>query len=93
MLPHVNLPKECEQSIYVDADMLIKGPFTQFLNDLHEDTLFAACRHLYIYLDKKFSHLVLQNTAIVTSKNGVTIFFVTKMQQNFNKIAITYFHN
>ena len=27
--------------------MLIKGPFTQLLNDLSEETLFAACRHSY----------------------------------------------
>ena len=47
MLPHKYLPKECEQSIYVDADMLIKVPLTKLLNDLHEDTLFAACRHSY----------------------------------------------
>ena len=47
MLPHKYLPKECELSIYVDADMLIKEPLTKLLNDLHEDTLFAACRHSY----------------------------------------------
>lgn len=47
MLPHKYLPKECEQSIYVDADMLIKRPLTQLLKDLREDTLFAACRHGY----------------------------------------------
>ena len=47
MLPHVYLPKECELSIYVDADMLIKGPMTRLLKDLREDTLFAACRHSY----------------------------------------------
>lgn len=47
MLPHEYLPMECELSVYVDADMLIKGPFTQLLNDLREETLFAACRHSY----------------------------------------------
>lgn len=47
MLPHKYLPKECEQSIYVDADMLIKEPLTRLLKDLREDTLFAACRHSY----------------------------------------------
>ena len=47
MLPHKYLPKECEQSIYVDANMLIKGPFTQLLKDLREEALFAACRHSY----------------------------------------------
>ena len=47
MLPHKYLPKECEQSIYVDADMLIQGPLTELLKDLHEDVLFAACRHSY----------------------------------------------
>ena len=47
MLAHKYLPKECELGIYVDADMLIKEPLTKLLNDLHEDTLFAACRHSY----------------------------------------------
>ena len=47
MLPHEYLPEECELSIYVDADMLIQGPLTELLNDLHEETLFAACRHSY----------------------------------------------
>ena len=47
MLPHKYLPKECELSIYVDADMLIKGPLTRLLKDLREETLFAACRHSY----------------------------------------------
>ena len=47
MLPHKYLPKECELSIYVDADMLINEPLTKLLKDLHEDTLFAACRHSY----------------------------------------------
>ena len=47
MLPHKYLPKECEQSIYVDADMLINEPLMRLLKDLHEDTLFAACRHSY----------------------------------------------
>ena len=47
MLPHKYLPKECELSIYVDADMLIKESLTELLKDLHEETLFAACRHSY----------------------------------------------
>ena len=47
MLPHVYLPEECELSIYVDADMLIKESLTELLKDLREDTLFAACRHSY----------------------------------------------
>ena len=47
MLPYVYLPEECEFSIYVDADMLIQGPLTELLKHLHEDTLFAACRHSY----------------------------------------------
>jgi hypothetical protein len=47
MLPHVYLPEECELSIYVDADMLIKGPLTELLKHLREETLFAACRHSY----------------------------------------------
>ena len=47
MLSHVYLPKECELSIYVDADMLIKEPLTRLLKDLREKTLFAACRHSY----------------------------------------------
>ena len=47
MLPHKYLPKECEQSIYVDADMLIKESLTELLNDLREETLFASCRHSY----------------------------------------------
>lgn len=47
MLPHKYLPKECELSIYVDADMLIKGPLIELLNDLREEALFAACRHSY----------------------------------------------
>ena len=47
MLPHKYLPKECEQSIYVDADMVIKRPLTELLFNLHPETLFAACRHSY----------------------------------------------
>ena len=47
MLPHKYLPKECELSIYVDADMLIKESLTELLNDLREETLFASCRHSY----------------------------------------------
>ena len=47
MLPHKYLPEGAEWSLYVDADMLIKEPLTKLLKDLHEDTLFAACRHSY----------------------------------------------
>ena len=47
MLPHKYLPVDAERSIYIDADMLIKEPLTKLLNDLHEDTLFAVCRHSY----------------------------------------------
>ena len=47
ILAHKYLPDDAEWSIYIDADMLIKGPLTRLLNDLHEDTLFAACRHSY----------------------------------------------
>ena len=47
MLPYKYLSVDVEWSIYIDADMLIKGPFAQLLNDLREDTLFAACRHSY----------------------------------------------
>ena len=47
MLPHKYLSEGAEWSIYIDADMLIKEPLTKLLNDLREDTLFAACRHSY----------------------------------------------
>ena len=47
MLPHKYLLKECELSIYVDADILIKEPLMELLEGLHEETLFAACRHSY----------------------------------------------
>ena len=47
MLPHKYLPDDAEWSIYIDADMLIKGPLTRLLKDLREETLFAACRHSY----------------------------------------------
>ena len=47
MLPHEYLPEGAEWSIYIDADMLIKESLTELLNDLHENTLFAACRHSY----------------------------------------------
>ena len=47
MLAHKYLSKGAEWSIYIDADMLIKGPLTQLFKELHEDTLFAACRHSY----------------------------------------------
>ena len=47
MLPHKYLTGGAEWSIYIDADMLIKESLTELLNDLHENTLFAACRHSY----------------------------------------------
>ena len=47
MLPHKYLPKGAEWSIYIDADMVIKRPLTELLNNLHSETLFAACRHSY----------------------------------------------
>ena len=47
MLPHKYLPEGAEWSIYIDADMLIKESLTELLNDLREETLFAACRHSY----------------------------------------------
>ena len=47
MLPHKYLTEGGEWSIYIDADMLIKEPLKKLLNDLHEDALFAACRHSY----------------------------------------------
>ena len=47
MLPHKYLSKGAEWSIYIDADMLIKEPLTKLLKDLHDDTLFVACRHSY----------------------------------------------
>ena len=47
MLAHKYLPKGAEWSIYIDADMLIIEPLTKLLNDLREETLFAACRHSY----------------------------------------------
>ena len=47
MLPHKYLPEVAEWSIYIDADMVIKRPLTELLNNLHSKTLFAACRHSY----------------------------------------------
>ena len=47
MLPHKYLPEGAEWSIYIDADMVIKRPLTELLNNLHLETLFAACRHSY----------------------------------------------
>lgn len=47
MLPHEYLPEGAEWSIYIDADMVIKRPLTELLNNLHLETLFAACRHSY----------------------------------------------
>ena len=47
MLPHKYLPEGAEWSIYIDADMVIKRPLTELLINLHQGTLFAACRHSY----------------------------------------------
>ena len=47
MLPHLFLTEAAEWSIYIDADMVIKRPLTELLNNLHSETLFAACRHSY----------------------------------------------
>jgi hypothetical protein len=47
ILPHKYLPEECELSIYIDADMVIKRPLTELLSKLQPETLFAACRHSY----------------------------------------------
>ena len=47
MLAHKYLTEGVEWSIYIDADMLIKESLSELLKDLHEDTLFAACRHSY----------------------------------------------
>ena len=47
MLPHKYLPEVAEWSIYIDADMVIKRPLTELLNNLHSETLFAAFRHSY----------------------------------------------
>lgn len=47
MLAHEYLPKGVDVSIYVDADMLIKRPLTELLDDLKGHTLMAACRHSY----------------------------------------------
>ena len=47
MLPHKYLPEGAEWSIYIDADMVIKRPLTELLNNLHSETLFAAFRHSY----------------------------------------------
>ena len=47
ILPHKYLPEGAEWSLYIDADMVIKRPLTELLNNLHSKTLFAACRHSY----------------------------------------------
>ena len=47
MLPHLFLPERAEWSIYIDADMVIKRPLTELLNNLHSETLLAAFRHSY----------------------------------------------
>ena len=47
MLPHKYLPEGAEWSLYIDADMVIKRPLTELLNNLQSKTLFAACRHSY----------------------------------------------
>ena len=47
MLPHKYLTEVAEWSIYIDADMVIKRPLTELLNNLHLEILFAAFRHSY----------------------------------------------
>ena len=47
ILPHKYLPEGAEWSLYIDADMVIKRPLTELLNNLHSKTLFAAFRHSY----------------------------------------------
>lgn len=47
MLPHEYLPEGYEWSLYIDADMLIKGDLNELLEILNKETLMAACRHSY----------------------------------------------
>ena len=62
MLPHLFLPERAEWSIYIDADMAIKRPLTELLNNLHSKTLFAACRHSYCKnVEEEIEDLLSQN--------------------------------
>ena len=47
MLAHEYLPERYEWSLYIDADMLIKGDLNELLEILNKETLMAACRHSY----------------------------------------------
>ena len=47
MLPHEYLPEGYEWSLYIDADMLIKGDLNELLEILKKETLMEACRHSY----------------------------------------------
>ena len=63
MLPHEYLPEGAEWSIYIDADMVIKRPLTELLNNLHPETLFAACRHSYCKnVQEEIENLLAKNT-------------------------------
>ena len=62
MLPHEYLPEGAEWSIYIDADMVIKRPLTELLNNLHSETLFAAFRHSYCKnVQEEISDLLAKN--------------------------------
>lgn len=47
MFPHEYLPEGYEWSLYIDADMVIKGDLNELLEILNKETLMAACRHSY----------------------------------------------
>ena len=62
MLPHEYLPEVAEWSIYIDADMVIKRPLTELLNNLHLETLFTACRHSYCKsVQEEIADLIVKN--------------------------------
>ena len=77
MLPHEYLPEVAEWSIYIDADMLVKRPLTELLNNLHSKTLFAACRHSYC-------KSVQEEIEDLLSKNMVQL---EQVQHQWNKYA------
>ena len=77
MLPHKYLPEGAEWSIYIDADMVIKRPLTELVAELHNDTLFAACRHSYC-------KSVQEEIEDLLSKNMVEY---EQVQQQWNKYA------
>lgn len=47
MLAHKYLPEGYEWSLYIDADMLIKGDLNELQEILNKKNLMAACRHSY----------------------------------------------